>query len=100
MIDKKRLIEIKEARKRILDEKSFQKKCILLNSFEELGYLDWLIEQAEKTEIYKEALENIEALSFFSDGFSDKEKFVAALYHAKKALEGTDTSWRMKIIIG
>ena len=51
---------------------------------------DWLIEQAEKTEIYKEALENIGALSFFSDGFSDKEKFVAALYHAKKALEGTE----------
>ena len=50
----------------------------------------WLIEQAEKTEIYKEALENIEALSFFSDGFSDKEKFVAALYHAKKALEGNE----------
>lgn len=49
--------------------------------------IEWLIEQAEKTEIYKEALENIEALSFFSDGFSDKEKFVAVLYHAKKALE-------------
>lgn len=51
---------------------------------------NWLIEQVEKTEIYKEALENIEALSFFSDGFSDKEKFVAALYHAKKALEGEE----------
>lgn len=55
----KRLGEIKEARKRILDEESFQKKCIFLYSFEELGYLDWLIEQAEKTEKYREALEEI-----------------------------------------
>lgn len=50
MSDKERLIEIKKARKTILDEESFQKKCIFLYSFEELGYLDWLIEQAEKVE--------------------------------------------------
>ena len=57
MSDKKRLIEIKGARKRILDEESFQKRCIFLYSFEELGYLDWLIKQAEKAEKYREALE-------------------------------------------
>lgn len=48
MSDKERLRSIKEARKRILAEEDFQKKCILLSSFEELGYIDFLIELAEK----------------------------------------------------
>jgi hypothetical protein len=44
------------------------------------------VNEKEKAEKYKRALENIEALEFFTN-FSDKEKIAAALYHAKNALE-------------
>ncbi|PUF85787.1 hypothetical protein [Geobacillus sp. AYS3] len=44
------------------------------------------VNEKEKAEKYKKALENIEDLEFFTN-FSDKEKFAAALYHAKNALE-------------
>ena len=49
----------------------------------------WLLEQAEKAEKYKIALENIEALEFFTN-FSDKEKIASALYHAKSALKDSE----------
>ena len=50
--------------------------------------LEKQLQQAQaKAERYKEALENIEALEFFTN-FNDEERFNAALYHAKRALEG------------
>lgn len=92
MNDKERLEEIKKARKRILNEKSFQKKCIFLYSFEELGYLDWLIKQAEKTEKYREALEfYADDKSWEFDWLDDiRESLIWQDYgeKARKALEG------------
>ena len=89
MRDKERLGEIKEARKRILDEKSFQKKCIFLNSFEELGYLDWLIEQAEKAEKYRETLKFYADRNHYSDRLYDyKIILLDDGEKARKALEG------------
>lgn len=91
MSNKERLGEIKEARKRILNEKSFQKKCILLNSFEELGYLDWLIEQAEKTEKYREALEFYANGNHYSDKlYDDKIILLDDGEKARQALESDE----------
>lgn len=89
MSDKKRLIEIKGARKRVLDEESFQKKCIFLYSFEELGYLNWLIKQAEKAEKYREALEFYAGGNHYSDRLYDyKIVLLDDGEIARKALEG------------
>ncbi len=52
--------------------------------------LEQQLQQAQaKAERYKEALKNIEALEFFTN-FNDEERFNAALYHAKRALEGEE----------
>lgn len=47
------------------------------------------VDEKEKAEKYKRALENIEVLEFFTN-FSDTEKIAAALYHAKNALEANE----------
>lgn len=96
MSDKERLIEIKGARKRILDEKSFQKKCIFLYSFEELGYLDWLIEQAEKVEqlqrenekeqkrLQKQVYETVEEKFLLEKQFQQEQDKAERYKHALK----------------
>lgn len=88
-MNKEQLKEIKRARKTISDEKSFQKKCIFLYSFDELGYLDWLIEQAEKAEKYREALKFYADRNHYSDRLYDyKIILLDDGEKARKALEG------------
>lgn len=90
MSDKKQLCVIKEARKRILAEEDLQKKYIFLYSFDKLGYLDWLIEQAEKVERYKQALVEISNADWNLEGLDAERELDRVTDIAFIALEGEE----------
>ena len=60
-MSKERLEIIKKLRETILEENDFRTRCVLAYVFVNLGYMDWLIEQAERVhelETFKEEMGN------------------------------------------
>ena len=110
-MSKERLEEIKKLRETILEENDFRTRCVLANVFVGLGYIDYLIKQAERVQElenhidhlydnnvhlkgdyrlqeqnkrYREALESIKELGEWGM-FTDKYARIA-----QKALEGEE----------
>ena len=53
-MSKERLEIIKKLRETILEENDFRTRCVLAYVFVNLGYMDWLIEQAERVQELEE----------------------------------------------
>ena len=88
-MSKERLEIIKKLRETILEENDFRTRCVLAYVFVNLGYMDWLIEQAERLEaIIKHRNDILKANEYLNE---QNQRYKQALEEIKNFTPVQDT---------